>query len=47
MIIQLFGTADKESQRQEQGGQVHKGEAFLALCSRLGYRTYPLRYKFI
>ena len=31
MIIQLFGTADKESQRQEQGGQVHKGEAFLTL----------------
>ena len=47
MIIQLFGIADKESQRQEQGGQRGKGEAFLALRSRLGCRMYPFRYKFI
>lgn len=47
MIIRLFGIADKESQRQEQGGETGKGEAFLALRSRLGYRMYPFRYKFI
>ena len=47
MITQLFGIADKESQRQGQGGQMHKEEAFLALCSRLGYCMYPFQYKFI
>lgn len=47
MIIRLFGIADKEGQRQEQGGEMGKGEAFLALHSRLGYRIYPFRYKFI